>query len=76
MIGHQNFAAAVKKVVEPMGKTSLVLDMVDVQEHDSGWRWNKFLFCSLKRLKSNTGQLSILPDRTQPNFRLILTVLV
>ena len=27
-----------KKVVhvEPMGKTSLVLDMVDVQEHDSG----------------------------------------
>ena len=34
VIGHQNFAAAVKKVVEPMGKTSLVLDMV--QEHDSG----------------------------------------
>ena len=34
-----------KKVVEPMGKTSLVLDMVDrdVQEHDSGQRWNKFL---------------------------------
>ena len=25
-----------KKVVEPMGKRSLVLDMVDVQEHDSG----------------------------------------
>ena len=25
-----------------MGKTSLVLDMVDVQEHDSGWRWKKF----------------------------------
>ena len=30
VIGHQNFAAAVKKVVELMGKTSLVLDMVDV----------------------------------------------
>ena len=27
-----------------MGKTSLVLDMVDVQEHDSGLRWNTFLF--------------------------------
>ena len=25
-----------KKVEEPMGKTSLILDMVDVQEHDSG----------------------------------------
>ena len=25
-----------KKVEEPMGKTSLVLDKVDVQEHDSG----------------------------------------
>ena len=36
VIGHQNFAAAVKMVVEPMGKTSLVLDMVDMQEHDSG----------------------------------------
>ena len=24
-------------------KTSLVLDMVDVQEHDTAWRWNKFL---------------------------------
>ena len=35
VIGHQNFAAAVEKVVEPMGKTSLVLDMVDVQEHDT-----------------------------------------
>ena len=33
-----------KKVVEPMGKTSLVLDMVDVQEHDSGKRWNTFFF--------------------------------
>ena len=33
-----------------MGKTSLVLDMVDVQEHDSGWRWNKFLLggCRVK----------------------------
>ena len=27
-----------------MGKTSVVFDMVDVQEHDSGERWNKFLF--------------------------------
>ena len=37
-----------KKVVEPMGKASLVLDMVDVQEHDSGQRWNKFLFFLFK----------------------------
>ena len=29
-----------------MGKTSLLLIMVDVQEHDSGWRWNKFLSCT------------------------------
>ena len=36
VIGHQNFAAAVKNILEPMGKTSLVLDMNDVQEHDSG----------------------------------------
>ena len=25
-----------------MGKTSLVLDMVDVQEHNSGKRWKNF----------------------------------
>ena len=31
-IGHQNLAAAVKKVVELMSKWSLVLDMVDVQD--------------------------------------------
>ena len=37
------FCCSRKKVVEPMGKTSLVLDMVDVQEYDSGLRWNKFL---------------------------------
>ena len=27
-----------------MRKTSLVLDVVDVQEHDSGERWNKLLY--------------------------------
>ena len=43
---HQNFAAAVKKVVEPMGKTSLVLDMVHVQVHESGQRLNEFLLFS------------------------------
>ena len=32
-----------KKVVEPMSKTSLVLDIVDVQVHDFGMRWNKLL---------------------------------
>ena len=40
-----------------MGKASLVLDMVDVQEQDSGLRWNKFLsfltdnfFLALRRM--------------------------
>ena len=44
-IGHQNFAAAVK-IVEPMGKTFLVLNMVymQVHAHDSGESWNRFLF--------------------------------
>ena len=41
-----------------MGKTSLVLDMVDVQEHDSGWRWNKFLF--LQFANASYKQLFIL----------------
>ena len=36
VIDHQNFAAAGEKVVEPMDKTSLVLDMVDVQAHNYG----------------------------------------
>ena len=35
-----------------MGKTSLVLDMVDVQEHSSGWRWNKFLYENLCNISS------------------------
>ena len=33
--GSSELCCSRKKVVEPMGKTSLVLDMVDVQEHDT-----------------------------------------
>ena len=42
-----------EKVVEPMGKTSLVLDMVDVQEHDCGYRWNKFLSRRTKTISTS-----------------------